>query len=96
MHCESTNFHIHQTKVTAEAAFVTAELDIEASQPTTATLALAHDELSGAQTTDGTQTLQLDTGMNRVSFPIRIAAPKLRYPVGYGAQNRYRFRVRYP
>jgi beta-mannosidase len=85
------NFHIHQQKVTADAALITAELDIEASRPTTATLALAHDELAGAQTTDGTQTVQLDAGVNHVSFPIRITAPKLWYPVGYGAQNRYRF-----
>jgi len=85
------NFHIQQQKITNDAASVTADLDIEAAKPATATLALAHDELSGAQTNDGTQTLQLDAGMNHVSFPIRIAKPKLWYPVGYGAQNRYRF-----
>ncbi len=85
------NFHIHQQKVTTDTASVTADLDIETGKATTATLALAHDELSGAQTSDGTQTLQLDAGMNHVSFPIRIAKPKLWYPVGYGAQNRYRF-----
>jgi beta-mannosidase len=85
------NFHIHQRKVGADVASLTAELDIEASKPTTASLALAHDEMSGAQTADETQTLQLDAGMNHVSFPIRIAAPKLWYPVGYGPQNRYRF-----
>src|ERR1700719_3946408 len=95
------DFHIHQQKVSADAAILTAELDIEAGHPTTATLALAHDELSGPElsgpqlsgpeTTDGTQTLQLDAGMNHVSFPIRIGAPKLWYPVGYGAQSRYRF-----
>jgi beta-mannosidase len=98
------NFHIHQQKVTANVApatgtnaatpslaLVTAELDIEASEPTTATLVVAHDDLSGPQTPDGTQTLQLDAGMNHVSFPIRIASPKLWYPVGYGPQNRYRF-----
>jgi beta-mannosidase len=90
------DFHIHQQKVSADAAILTAELDIEAGHPTTATLALAHGELSGPQlsgpeTNDGTQTLQLDAGMNHVSFPIRIAVPKLWYPVGYGAQNRYRF-----
>lgn len=84
------NFHIHQQK-TAGTASVTAELDIEAGKPTTATVALAHDELSASQTADGNQTLQLDAGMNHISFPIRIAAPKLWYPVGYGAQNRYRF-----
>ena len=43
------NFHIHQRKVGADIASVTAELDIEASKPTTVTLALAHDEMSGAQ-----------------------------------------------
>jgi beta-mannosidase len=85
------NFHIHQQKVTADEALVTAELDIEASRPTSATLALTHDELSGSQTADGTQTLQLDAGMNHVSFPIRITTPKLWFPVGYGAQDRYRF-----
>ena len=85
------NFHIHQQKVATDTASITAELDIEAGKPMTATLALAHDEMSGSQTVDGNQTLQLDAGMNHVSFPIRIAAPKLWYPVGYGSQNRYRF-----
>src|SRR5579872_2722202 len=85
------NFHIHQRKVGAEVAAVTAEIDIEASKAMTASLAIAHGEMSGAQTADGTQTMQLDAGMNHVSFPIRIAAPKLWYPVGYGPQNRYRF-----
>jgi len=85
------NLHIHQRKVGSDVASLTAELDIEASKPATASLALAHDEMSGAQMADGTQTMQLDAGMNHVSFPIRIAAPKLWYPVGYGPQNRYRF-----
>ena len=37
------NFHIHQQKVSAEAALITAELDIEASRPLTTTLALGHN-----------------------------------------------------
>ena len=85
------NFHIHQRAVASDMASVTAELDIEASQRGPVTITLAHDELSGAQTPDSTQTLQLDAGMNHVSFPVRIASPKLWYPLGYGAQNRYRF-----
>ena len=85
------NFHIHQQSITADLANVTAELEIEAGRPTTATLTLAHDEMSGPQTADGTQTLQLNAGINHVSFPLRIAAPKLWSPVGYGAQSRYRF-----
>src|SRR5580700_8017824 len=85
------NFHIHQQSVTADLANVTAEVEVDASRPTTAALTLAHDEMSGTQTADGTQTLQLNAGINHVSVPLRIAAPKLWYPVGYGAQNRYRF-----
>jgi beta-mannosidase len=85
------NFHIHQQSVTSDLANVMAEVEIEATRPTAATLTLSHDELSGPQTADGTQTLQLNAGINHVSFPLRIAAPKLWYPVGYGAQNRYGF-----
>jgi beta-mannosidase len=85
------NLHIHQHSITSDLANVTAELDIEASKPTTATLALAHDELTGPQTPDGTEELQLNAGLNHISFPVRISAPTLWYPVGYGEQNRYRF-----
>ncbi len=85
------NFHIHQQSITPDLAYVTAEIEIEASRPTAATLTVAHDELSGPQTSDGLQTLQLNAGINHVSFPLRITAPKLWYPIGYGAQNRYRF-----
>jgi beta-mannosidase len=90
------NFHIHQENVSADLANVAAELEIEAGRATTAVVTLAHDEMAGAQTADkmaadGTQTVQLNAGINHVSFPVRIAAPKLWYPVGYGAQSRYRF-----
>jgi beta-mannosidase len=84
-------FHIHQQSISADLANVTAEVEIEASRPTAATVTVAHDEMSGPQTTDGTQTLQLNAGINHVSVPLRIATPKLWYPVGYGAQGRYRF-----
>ena len=85
------NFHIHQRNITVDLANLTAELEIEATRPTTATLTLAHDEMSGPQIADGNQPLQLNAGINHVSVPLRIAAPKLWYPVGYGTQSRYRF-----
>jgi beta-mannosidase len=85
------NFHIHQREVTAEAASLTAELAIEASQATTAVVSYAHNELSGRQSNDGSQTIQLDPGINHVSFAFRLASPKRWYPVGYGAQDRYHF-----
>ncbi len=85
------NFHIHQQSITTDLANLTAELEIDATRPTTATLSLTHEELSGTQSSDGNQTLQLNAGTNHVSVPLRIVSPKLWYPVGYGAQSRYRF-----
>ena len=85
------NFHIHQIKINKDEALVNAEIQIEAGAPMKATLALTHAELSGKPVSDGTQTIQLDAGMNNVSIPIRIANPKLWYPLGYGAQDRYQF-----
>src|SRR6202035_5390604 len=79
------NFHIHQQNITSDLANVTAELEIEASRPTTATLELVHDEMAGPKTVSLLLMLQLNPGINHVSFPIRIARPKLWYPVGYGS-----------
>jgi len=44
-------------------------------------------------TSDGTQTLQLNAGINHISFPLRIAAPKLWYPwdTGRRAATVFRF-----
>ena len=85
------NFHIHQQNINTDIANVTAELEIETGRATTATLGLAHGELSASQMTDGSQTLQLNAGINHISVPVRIISPKLWFPVGYGPQNRYRF-----
>ena len=85
--------HIHQRAVTPALANADAELEIEAGNAMTATLNVSHDEMSGPQTSDGAMTLQLNAGINHISLPIRIVSPKLWYPVGYGAQSRYRFVV---
>jgi beta-mannosidase len=85
------NFHIHQQSITSDLASATAEVEIDAAKPATATVAVSHDELSGPQTADGVVTMQLNAGINHVSIPVRIVSPKLWYPAGYGAQNRYRF-----
>jgi len=37
------------------------------------------------------QAIRLDPGTNHISIPLRIDSPKLWYPAGYGAQDRYRF-----
>jgi beta-mannosidase len=85
------NFHIHQRSITSALANASAEVEIEAGRAVTATVAVSHDEMAGPQMADGTITVQLNAGMNHVALPVRIVDPKLWYPVGYGAQSRYRF-----
>ncbi|MGB8889693.1 MAG: glycoside hydrolase family 2 protein [Candidatus Korobacteraceae bacterium] len=86
------NFYIHQLKITKDMAELAAEVEIESSQPATATVTISHNQsVGGALTTAATQVVQLDKGQNRVSIPLRIISPRLWYPAGYGAQNRYGF-----
>src|SRR5206468_2067311 len=81
------DFHIAQHKISKDAAELAAEFDIEADAPGSYDLTVAH----GSGASDLTQRVTLDAGMNHVAFPFRIANPKLWYPNGYGAQDRYAF-----
>jgi beta-mannosidase len=88
------NFHIHQQSVTKDLAKLTAELEIEASQTATVTVAFTYflgEVLAGQPYTEGPITVPLDPGTNHVSVPVRIQNPRLWFPVGYGAQDRYTF-----
>jgi beta-mannosidase len=85
------NFHIQQQRVDKDAAALSAELEIQASRSTAATVEITYAELSGAPVAPVRQAVQLDSGVNHVSVPVHIANPKLWYPAGYGAQDRYRF-----
>ena len=86
------NFHIEQQKINADNASISAQLSIQSSKPATVIVAFSHRELpSGPPVNDGTQTFVLDAGSNDLAYSYRIAKPKLWYPLGYGAQNRYAF-----
>src|SRR5580700_2740098 len=85
------NFHVQQQRVVKEFAALAAELEIEASHSATATVEINYGELTGASAAPIRQSVALEPGLNRISVPIHIAAPKLWYPLGYGAQDRYRF-----
>jgi beta-mannosidase len=95
------NFNVRQQRVGADLASLDAELEIEGGRNTTATVEVTYAEISGANASSGDtpaagtpavrQTVQIDPGINHVIIPLRIANPKLWYPVGYGAQDRYRF-----
>ena len=89
-----SNFHIRQQKITRDEAEASAEVAIEASAPTAAVVSIMRDNADGKMSAAAaTQTVQLDAGTNQVVIPMRIASPRLWYPAGYGAQDRYRFAV---
>ena len=88
------NLHVQQQRVTKEFAALTADFDIEASRSTAASIEVNYAEFSGASGAPippVRQSVQLEPGANRIRIPIHIANPKLWYPLGVGAQDRYRF-----
>jgi beta-mannosidase len=90
------NLHIEQKNVKRDLAQLSAEVEIEASKAGSVTISYAHGELAAGKSSipsnnDGTQTAQVYAGMNHISFPIQIDSPKLWFPLGYGAQDRYKF-----
>jgi beta-mannosidase len=85
------NFHIHQLKVSTTEAVLAAEAEVESSSEMAANITISRDDAGGNLTKVATQAVQLAVGTNHISIPLRIASPKLWYPAGYGAQNRYRF-----
>ncbi|HEY6253711.1 MAG TPA: glycoside hydrolase family 2 TIM barrel-domain containing protein [Candidatus Angelobacter sp.] len=87
------HFHIHQNKISPETASLNAELEIESADSGSVSITYTHDDIASPPVKDGSQTVQLDPGMNQISFPIHISSPRLWYPVGYGAQDRYHFAV---
>ena len=87
------DFHIHQEKISSTVASLAAELEIEAGRETTANIMVTYQDPSGNKKNAIRQSVQLDVGINHISLPFRIASPKLWYPLGYGAQDRYQFSV---
>src|SRR5580700_5680348 len=85
------NFHVQQQRVSKEFAALAAEVEIEASRSTAAIVEITYGEMIGGSVAPTRQSLQLEPGVNRISVPIHIANPRLWYPLGYGAQDRYRF-----
>jgi beta-mannosidase len=85
------NFHIKQQTINKDFAAVSAEFNIEASRSITANIEITYGQLSSAPFPVIRQSVQLVPGTNRISVPINIANPKLWYPNGYGAQDRYQF-----
>jgi beta-mannosidase len=85
------NLHIQQQTINKDVAALSADFNIEASRGIPAGIEITYGQLSGAPFPVIRQTIQLVPGVNRISVPIHIANPKLWYPNGYGAQDRYQF-----
>jgi beta-mannosidase len=85
------NFHIQQQTINKDFASVSAEFNVEASRSNTVNVEISYGQLTGAPFPVLRQNVLLSPGTNRISIPINIANPKLWYPNGYGAQDRYQF-----
>lgn len=84
-------FRIRQDQVSANHARLSAEFEIESDGDRTVELAVTPTAPDGAALPVVRQTVTLAPGVNRVSVPVPIAAPKLWWPAGYGRQDLYRF-----
>jgi len=84
------NLHIQQQKVTRDLAELTANIEVESSKPQTATIRVKMTDSAGnvAFAWEDAR-CPLDSGTNLIRQPVRIPSPKLWYPAGYGAQDRY-------
>jgi beta-mannosidase len=85
------NLHIQQETINKDVAALSAEFNVEASRGVPATIEITYGQLSGAAFPVVRQAVQLVPGANQIAVPILIANPKLWYPNGYGAQDRYQF-----
>jgi len=78
-------------KISGDAAQLTANIEIEASGPETATVVL---ENVTNKAVAGNLEVKLNKGRNRVSFNFTISRPLVWWPSGLGAQPLYTFRAR--
>lgn len=88
-----SDLYIAQKKIGSDVAEVEAEVEIDAASPLAAKVTIEYlgpDERLISKSID----TQLDAGTNLVKVPLRIEHPRLWYPNGYGAQDRYRFTAR--
>ncbi|GAB2535015.1 glycoside hydrolase family 2 TIM barrel-domain containing protein [Rhodanobacter koreensis] len=87
------DFHIAQTHISATAAHVDAQFEIEADASRPLHVDVEVSGPDGKPVAQVERDVTVDPGSNPVSVPLRIASPKLWYPAGYGAQDMYTFKA---
>ncbi len=85
------DLHIAQERIDGDEARVTAQVEIEADRAGKAELELHYGLAGSSDLQTAKQTATLKRGTNRIDIPLRIAHPRLWYPVGYGTQPLYTF-----
>ncbi|HEY2964216.1 MAG TPA: glycoside hydrolase family 2 protein [Pyrinomonadaceae bacterium] len=90
-HARVNDLQIVVKEISPEMANLTANVEVEASTASTATMVL---ENLTDKVVAGKQQVKLNQGTNRVSFDFTVSRPKLWWPNGLGAQPLYSFRAR--
>ncbi len=86
---EITDLNIQQSDITPQVARLNAQIQINSSIDTAATVKLAY--LHEGKRVETTLPVSLHLGSNTINLPIEIKKPDLWYPAGYGAQSMYQF-----
>jgi len=90
-HARVSDLQLIVKKISADVAELTANVEVEASAASAATIQL--DNLTDKVVT-GKQEIKLNPGTNQVRFNFTVTNPKLWWPNGLGAQPLYSFRAR--
>jgi beta-mannosidase len=87
------DFHVAQNYVSAEAAQVAAQWEIDADASKTVHVSVDAVAPDGQIAAHVEQDVIIDTGHQTISLPLRIAHPRRWFPVGYGAPDMYTFKA---
>ena len=91
-----TDLHVQPRKIFKESAEATVELEIDSDRAGAATIEIQYADTTAGSTAPAktlSHKAQLKAGQNRIVVPVTIAQPRLWYPVGYGEQALYTFKV---
>ncbi|WP_425480692.1 beta-mannosidase [Lysobacter silvisoli] len=86
--------HLRQLRVDADAAELSAQLQVRADAAGPATLEVDWLDPDGRRARSLRQKITLRAGEQTLSLPLRIERPRRWYPYGYGEQALYTFRAR--
>lgn len=88
-----TALHIAQQQVTADSAELQAQATVESAKDATLHAGIDIVGPDGKPAGHVEQDVRVSAGSSTVSLPLHIAHPLRWWPAGYGAQNRYTFRI---